>query len=279
MGKGQRIKIDRIMDLYKKLKTTPDFFLIAGPCVVENDIVMHKVAETLVQLQEETSITVIFKASYKKANRSSVESYMGPGEEEGLRSLEHIKSEFHLPVLTDVHETIEIAAAAQVCDILQIPAFLCRQTELIQATAATEKIINIKKGQFMAPEDMQQTAQKAGDNQQILLTERGTCFGYHNLVVDFRSFSIMHSFGYPVVYDVTHSLQLPSSGKISGGNPEFAPMMAKAAIATGKVQGLFIETHPEPEKALSDAASMLRLNLLAPLIKECLQISHLRNKQ
>lgn len=267
------------MDLYQKLKTTPAFFLIAGPCVVENDTVMHKVAETLVQLQEETGIIVVFKASYKKANRSSVDSYMGPGEEEGLRSLEHIKSEFHLPVLTDVHERIEVEAAAQICDILQIPAFLCRQTELIQATAATGKIINIKKGQFMAPEDMQQTALKAGNNQQILLTERGTCFGYHNLVVDFRSFSIMHSLGYPVVYDVTHSLQLPSAGKVSGGNPEFAPMIAKAAIATGKVQGLFIETHPEPEQALSDAASMLRLNMLAPLIKECLKIAHLKDNE
>lgn len=261
------------MDLYQRLKPARGFFLIAGPCVVEDQSVMERIAHTLVQIREETGIPVVFKASYKKANRSSGDSYSGPGLQAGLKALGQIGQSFGLPLLTDVHEQAEVSAAAEVCDILQIPAFLCRQTDLIRAVANTGRIINIKKGQFMAPEDMQQAALKTGDNHKVLLTERGSSFGYHNLVVDFRSFSIMEAFGYPVVYDVTHSLQLPASGKNSGGNPEFAPMLAAAAIATQKVSGLFLETHPQPEKALSDAASMLPLDKLAALVRNCLNIS------
>jgi 2-dehydro-3-deoxyphosphooctonate aldolase (KDO 8-P synthase) len=260
------------MDLFQQLRTTPDLFLIAGPCVVESEPVMRMIAETLVRIKESTGITLVFKASYQKANRSSGDSYRGPGEAEGLKALARIGADYGLPLLTDVHEQVEVAAAAEVCDILQIPAFLSRQTALIDTAAATGRIINIKKGQFMAPEDMLQAANKAGGNHQVLLTERGSCFGYHNLVVDFRSFDIMESFGYPVVYDVTHSLQLPSLGKASGGNPEYVPFMAQAAIATGKVKGLFLEVHPEPDKALSDASSMLRLDLLEPLVRNCIRI-------
>ncbi|HPB19076.1 MAG TPA: 3-deoxy-8-phosphooctulonate synthase [Candidatus Cloacimonas sp.] len=260
--------------LYSELSSCKNFFLIAGPCVIEEESIMFTIAEALKKLCARKAIPLVFKASYKKANRSSLNSFSGPGMEEGLKLLNKIKQEFEVPVLTDVHECVEVASAAEVCDILQIPAFLSRQTELITAVAATGKIINIKKGQFMAPEDMQLAAEKASStgNKQILLTERGTTFGYHNLVVDFRSFGIMHEYGYPVVYDVTHSLQRPSLGNFSGGNPEFALPMAKAAIATGMVKGLFIETHPEPHKAKSDAASMLPLAKMESLVESCLQV-------
>jgi len=262
--------------LFTDLANSQNFFLIAGPCVIEEERTMYTIAETLKELCTQRGILFVYKASYKKANRSSVDSFSGPGLDEGLHTLAKIKQDFELPVLTDVHECIEIASAAEVCDILQIPAFLSRQTDLIKNAAATGKIINIKKGQFMAPEDMQFAAEKASStgNEQILLTERGTTFGYHNLVVDFRSFEIMSQFGYPVVYDVTHSLQRPSLSNISGGNPEYAFPMAKAAIATGKVKGLFIETHPEPEKAKSDAASMLPLGKMESLLDGCLKVLH-----
>ena len=260
------------MDLYTKLCDKRKLFLIAGPCVVETDAVMREVAETLLQIQKEFEIAVIFKSSYAKANRSSGDSYAGPGMAEGLRALEKIKREYGLPLLTDIHEQSEAEMAAAVCDILQIPAFLCRQTALIQAAAETGRIVNLKKGQFMAPEDMQAAALKAGKQSKVLLTERGCSFGYHDLVVDFRSFAVMGAIGHPVVYDVTHSLQKPSTGKTSGGCPDYAPMMARAAVATGWVDGLFLETHPKPREALSDAASMLPLEQLKPLIEECLRI-------
>ncbi len=260
--------------LYPELSSCKNFFLIAGPCVIEEESIMLAIAEALKELCARKAIPLVFKASYKKANRSSVNSFSGPGMEEGLKLLSKIKQDFEVPILTDVHECVEVASVAEVCDILQIPAFLSRQTDLITAAAATGKTINIKKGQFMAPEDMQLAAEKASStgNKQILLTERGTTFGYHNLVVDFRSFIIMSQFGYPVVYDVTHSLQRPSLGNFSGGNPEFALPLAKAAIATGQVKGLFIETHPEPHKAKSDAASMLPLAEMEFLIQSCLQV-------
>ncbi len=260
--------------LYTELASSQNFFLIAGPCVIEEQSIMFTVAETLKELCARKGIPFVFKSSYSKANRSSVNSFSGPGREEGLKILSKIKQEFEVPVLTDVHECVEVASAAEVCDILQIPAFLSRQTELIKTAAVTGRIINIKKGQFMAPEDMKLAAEKASStgNKQVLLTERGTTFGYHNLVVDFRSFAIMHKFGYPVVYDVTHSLQRPSVGNYSGGNPEFALPMAKAAIATGMVKGLFIETHPEPQQAKSDSASMLPLAKMEALLESCLQV-------
>lgn len=264
------------MNLFDTLSNPDPFFLIAGPCVVEDRETMLKTADFLKKISEKQQIPLIFKASYKKANRTSETSFAGPGIQEGLKMLEMIKEQFELPILTDVHETFEVHMAADVCDIIQIPAFLCRQTELIHAAALTGKIVNLKKGQFMAPEDMQSASEKAtaANNYQIILTERGSSFGYHNLVVDFRSFAILNSMHYPVVYDVTHSLQKPSLNRISGGNPEFAAMMARAAIATNMVHGLFIETHPSPLEALSDSASMLPLADLEDLIVSCLKIKH-----
>lgn len=265
---------------YQKLKEAEPFFVIAGPCVVESPAIMWDTAEFLKNLCESLELPFIFKSSYKKANRSSGTSYTGPGMEEGLGILADIKRELKLPILSDVHESCEVETAAEVCDILQIPAFLARQTTLIQSAAATGKIINIKKGQFMAPEDMQMAADKALEmgNDKVLLCERGSSFGYHNLVVDFRSFSIMQAFGYPVVYDVTHSLQRPSSGLSTGGNPEFALSMAKAAMATGAVKGLFLECHPKPKEALSDASTMLDFAETERLLKAVKRIAMLNGE-
>jgi 2-dehydro-3-deoxyphosphooctonate aldolase (KDO 8-P synthase) len=273
LGTGKDPKVTGDMDLYQNLRACESFFLIAGPCVVEDYPIMQEIAAVLLEIKSEFDIPVVFKASYKKANRSSGDSYSGPGIERGLDSLRKIGIEFGLPLLTDVHEQAEVKSAAEVCDILQIPALLCRQTDLISTAADTGRLINIKKGQFMAPEDMKQAAGKTGSNHKVLLTERGASFGYHNLVVDFRSFAVMAETGYPVVYDVTHSLQLPSIGTVSGGAPQYAQMMAKAALATGRVKGLFLEVHPEPSQSKSDAASVLALSELKPLIAECLKIS------
>ncbi len=262
-------------NLYSKLQKSKPFFLIAGPCVIETESLMLKTAETLQNLTTRLKLDFVFKSSFLKANRTNNKSYQGPGLEQGLKILQKIKKEFGLPILTDVHESHEVAQVADVADIIQIPAFLCRQTVLIQAAADSGLIVNLKKGQFMAPEDMQSAALKAVDrgNSQIMLTERGTSFGYHNLVVDFRAFSIMHEIGYPVVFDVTHSLQKPSQGNTSGGSPEYAQVMAQAALATGCVSGLFIETHPNPQDALSDSASMLPLNQLPALLESCIRVS------
>jgi len=265
------------MNLFEMLVNDNKFFLIAGPCVIENEKIILQVAEKLKKETLKRDIIFIFKSSYKKANRSSMHSFSGVGLEEGLRILKKVKREFDISILTDVHETNEINPVAKVVDIIQIPAFLSRQTDLIVATAKTGKIVNIKKGQFLAPEDMKLIVEKvtSQNNEQILLTERGTCFGYHNLVVDFRSFDIMKKLGYPVVYDVTHSLQKPTSDKTTGGTPQYALMMAKAALATGKVDGLFIETHPNPKKALSDAATMLPLDDIPKFLDECLKIKEI----
>ena len=262
------------MNLFEQIKTESRFFLIAGPCVIENEDILMKTAEFLKKETEKRNIVFIFKSSYKKANRTSVHSFSGPGLEKGLSLLRKVKEEFNIPILTDVHETGEIDSVAKVANIIQIPAFLCRQTDLLVAAAKSGKIVNVKKGQFLAPEDMKAVAEKisVNGNQKILLTERGSSFGYHNLVVDFRSFAIMKQIGYPVVYDVTHSLQLPSSGKTTGGTPQFAKMMAKAALATEKVDGLFIETHPNPKEALSDAATMLSLAEIPKLLDGCLSL-------
>lgn len=264
------------MSLYRSLQEAAPFFVIAGPCVVESRDTMMRTAEYVSKLCLRLELPLVFKSSYKKANRSSSASYSGPGMDEGLSILEEIKRAFDLPIITDVHETIEVAAAAEVCDILQIPAFLARQTELIRTAARSGKAINIKKGQFMAPEDMIAASEKAREcgNSKILLTERGSSFGYHNLVVDFRSFAIMNAIGYPVVYDLTHSLQRPTSGVATGGNPEFAPMMAKAAMATGKVKGLFLECHPSPKDALSDASTMLALDEIEEVLTSCIRIKN-----
>jgi 2-dehydro-3-deoxyphosphooctonate aldolase (KDO 8-P synthase) len=247
-------------------------FLIAGPCVIESEDICFQVAEKIKTLGEKYKIPVIFKASYSKANRLSGESFSGKGIDFGLKLLAKIGREFGLPLLTDIHETTEVLGVAEVVDILQIPAFLCRQTELVRQAAASGKWINIKKGQFLAPEDMDKIAGKAKSGK-VMLTERGSSFGYHNLVVDFRSLLIMRKFGYPVIFDATHSLQLPGgSGHFSSGQPEFIIPFAKAAVAIG-VDGLYVETHPEPSKALSDAASMLPLKNLETLITEVLRVN------
>ncbi len=242
-----------------------EFFLIAGPCVVESELLCLQVAETVAELAQRHNLPYIFKSSYTKANRTSADSPTGPGLDGGLRILEKVKTETGLPVLTDVHETAEVSAVAEVADVMQIPAFLCRQTALIQAAAQTGRWVNIKKGQFMAPEDMANAVAKAG-TAKVMLTERGTTFGYHNLVVDFRALLIMKETGRPVVFDATHSLQLPSGGAgVSSGRPEFVIPMAKAAVAIG-VDGLFVETHPKPSEALSDAGVMLPLDEIAALL-------------
>jgi len=243
-----------------KFGTGHPLVLIAGPCVIESQDMVVRVADHLVELCGRLQIPFIFKSSYIKANRTSIDSFTGPGAQEGLAILDKIKTEFSVPILTDIHLPQEAAEAAEVADILQIPAFLSRQTELLLAAGKTGKAVNIKKGQFLAPADMINVAKKVAStgNKKILVTERGTSFGYNNLVVDFRSFMDMQQTGYPVIYDATHSLQRPSaSGKISGGQPEYVKQMSMAAVATGSLSGLFIETHPDPPNALSDAQSML----------------------
>ena len=240
-------------------------FLIAGPCVIENEGLTLEIAAELKHICADKQIPLIFKASYAKANRSSAESYIGPGIQAGLRILQKVKAETGLPILTDVHESVEVEPAAQIVDILQIPAFLCRQTELVQTAARSGKPLNIKKGQFMSPQQMKLIAEKAVStgNEQVMLTERGTFFGYGDLVVDMRSLPIMASFGYPVIFDATHSVQQPGGlGNASGGLREFILPLARAAAATGAISGLYLETHPEPEKSPSDAASMLPLDQL-----------------
>ncbi len=253
------------------------FVLIAGPCVIEGKDITFRIAERVQEITRRLHVSFIFKSSYKKANRTSGESFTGLEMERALKILSDIRYEFDVPILTDVHSEPEISIAAEVADVLQIPAFLCRQTELLQAAGRTGKIVNIKKGQFMAPEDMKHQAEKveATGNKKILLTERGTTFGYHNLVVDMRSLVIMRSLGYPVILDATHSVQLPGGAKNkSGGQPEFIFPIARAGAAVG-IDGLFIETHPNPAKAKSDAASQLKLDLLEGLLKQIISIDEL----
>jgi len=265
---SKRNNVDSIID-------GKSLFLIAGPCVIESEDLCFRVAHKLKELSEKYDIPLIFKSSYAKANRLSGVSFAGRGIDFGLTVLQKVGQEFGLPILTDVHETPEINLAAQVADILQIPAFLSRQTELVRQAAATGKWINIKKGQFLAPEDMDKIAAKAQSGK-VMLTERGSSFGYHNLVVDFRSLLIMRKFGYPVIFDATHSLQLPGGGgKISSGQPEFIIPFARAAVAIG-VDGLFVETHPEPAKALSDSATMLPLADMEMLVAEVWKIRQLQ---
>src|ERR1700690_1068266 len=248
-------------------------FLIAGPCVIETEAHARKMAESVAKIAADAGIPYIFKASYDKANRSSVKAFRGPGLTEGLRILAKIKSDLHLPILTDIHEASQAAPAAEVADILQIPAFLARQTDLLLTAAKTGRIINVKKAQFLSPWDMGNVAEKiaSSGNPNIILTERGASFGYNNLVVDMRSFPVMKKFGYPVVYDVTHSVQLPGGqGHASGGQPEFIEPLARAGVATG-VDGIFLETHDNPAAALSDGQNALpppHLPQLLPRLKE-----------
>lgn len=254
--------------------------LIAGPCVVENEKMILETAEAIKEITQSLGIPLIFKSSYKKANRTSANSFTGLETKEALSILAKVREEFDLPVITDIHTENEAYMAAEYVDALQIPAFLCRQTELLVAAAKTGKIINIKKGQFLAPEDMKYAAEKvfiAGNNN-IMLTERGTTFGYHNLVVDMRSLVIMRELGYPVVMDATHSVQLPSKGGFSGGDSKFIKPLAKAATSIG-IDALFLEVHPNPAEALSDAASQLPLKELLPLLKEIKELDHIAKKQ
>ncbi|MGD8780026.1 MAG: 3-deoxy-8-phosphooctulonate synthase [Ignavibacteria bacterium] len=250
--------------------------LIAGPCVVENEIITLTTAERIKEITTELDIPFVFKSSYKKANRTNINSFTGLGNKEALDILSKAKENFDIPVLTDIHTNKEVTEAAQVADILQIPAFLCRQTDLLVEAGKSGKIVNVKKGQFLAPEDMKHAVEKivSTGNKKIMLTERGTTFGYHNLVVDMRSLVIMKKTGYPVVMDATHSVQMPSSGNETGGSPEFILPLAKAAAAIG-IDALFLEVHPDPGNALSDKASQLKLDNLKDLLIQIKEIDQL----
>ena len=255
-----------------------DLFLIAGPCVIESEEHAIRMAEIIKGVTKSLDCPFIFKASYDKANRTSISSFRGPGLKEGLRILKKIKNELNLPVLTDVHETADVAKVAEVVDVLQIPAFLSRQTDLVVAAALSGRVVNIKKGQFVAPWDMRHAVEKCREagNAQVFLTERGASFGYNNLVVDMRSLAIMRKFA-PVVFDATHSVQLPSSQAddkgppVSGGQPEFIPVLARAAVAAG-VDGVFMEVHDNPKEAKSDGANALESTKLRGVLKELLAV-------
>jgi 2-dehydro-3-deoxyphosphooctonate aldolase (KDO 8-P synthase) len=258
--------------------TRSPLFVIAGPCVIESAELCLQVARHVKGVCERLGLTYVFKASFDKANRSSIAGFRGPGLRDGLVVLERVKHELGLPVLTDVHETEQVPVAARVVDVLQVPAFLARQTDLLIACGRTRCHVNIKKGQFMSPQEMGNAVQKVRDagNHRVLLTERGTFFGYNRLVNDFTGLAVMRQFGCPVVFDVTHSTQQPAGqGNQSGGNPQYAPLLARAAVAAG-VDGLFLECHPDPKSAKSDAATMLPLEAVEPLLSQCKQIAELR---
>jgi len=261
-------------DLWKQLGARKRFVLIAGPCVIESEKLCLQVASTLKRTCERMGILYVFKASYDKANRTSAQSFRGPGLEGGLDILAKVRARVGVPVLTDVHNESQTAPTAEVADILQIPAFLCRQTDLINAAARTGRIVNLKKGQFLSPTEMGQVvtkAQKAGARK-ILVTERGTTFGYNNLVADMRAIPIMRRFGFPVIFDATHSVQLPGGGgDKSSGQREFAPVLGRSAVAAG-ANGVFIETHPDPSNALSDGPNMIPLREMPALLKSLLRV-------
>jgi 2-dehydro-3-deoxyphosphooctonate aldolase (KDO 8-P synthase) len=253
-------------------------FVIAGPCVIESAELCMQVGSHVKRVCDDLGLPFIFKASFDKANRSSNSTFRGPGLVEGLTVLQTIRRKIDVPVLTDVHEPAQVAAAAQVVDVLQVPAFLARQTDLLTACGRTGKVVNVKKGQFMSPQEMKNAVEKVRStgNQRVWLTERGTFFGYNRLVNDFTGIPVMKSFGVPVVFDITHSTQQPAGmGDQSGGNPQFSALLGRAAVAVG-VDGLFLECHPDPRNAKSDAATMLHLNEVEPLLRQCLQIAELR---
>lgn len=260
--------------IWKYLNTPARLSLIAGPCVIESEDLCLKVAASLRQTCEKAGIFFVFKASYDKANRTSGRSFRGPGPDAGLKALAKVRDEIGVPVLTDVHAEIQVDSVAEVVDILQIPAFLCRQTDLIEAAARTGKIVNVKKGQFLSPQEMGQVVDKVKNagGKKILVTERGTTFGYNNLVADMRSIPIVRRFGFPVIFDATHSVQLPGGGgDKSSGQREFAPVLARCAIAAG-ANGIFIETHPQPDRALSDGPNMIPLRQMPGLLADLLKI-------
>lgn len=266
--------MDFIQKLFQREFSSNTFFLIAGPCVIENENVIMHTAERLIEICDKLAIPLIFKSSYEKANRTSVKGFAGIGKKEALELLKKVKENFHIPILTDIHTEEEALIAAEYVDVLQIPAFLCRQTALLKAAANTGKIVNIKKGQFMSPQAMQFAMEKVTSqgNEQVMLTERGTTFGYNDLVVDFRSIPIMKDLGAPIVMDCTHAVQQPNmpSG-FTGGTPQYVATMAACGIVSG-AHGLFIETHPKPDEALSDGANMLPLNDMELLLQKLVAI-------
>jgi len=254
---------------HTKLGGDNPLFIIAGPCVIESENIIFSAAKRLKEICSSIGLPLLFKSSYDKANRTSISSFRGPGLEKGLRVLSDVRSRFNIPVISDVHSVEEVKIASEVLDALQIPAFLCRQTDIILAASNTGKPVNIKKGQFLAPWDVRNILDKfiSTGNRNVFITERGTSFGYNNLVVDFRGIPVMRSFGYPVIFDVTHSLQLPGGmGKSSGGQREFAEPLARAAAAV-HIDGLFMEVHPEPDRALCDGPNMIKLDELENLLK------------
>lgn len=268
----KEIKIGKI-----KVGGNNPLVLIAGPCVIETEEQTFQTAKRLKEITKEVKIPFIFKSSYDKANRTSIKSYRGPGLKKGLEILKKLKEELDISLLIDVHEREEVPAVSEVADILQIPAFLCRQTDFVLAVAKAGRPVNVKKGQFLAPWDVKNIIEKIESvgNRNILLTERGTTFGYNNLVVDIKSLPIMRSFGYPVVFDATHSVQLPGGmGIATGGNREYVPYLARAAVACG-IDALFLEAHPDPDKALSDGPNMMRLEEVAQLLKEVKEIDRI----
>ena len=256
------------------------FDLIAGPCVIESPQAAFKIAEALKKITSRLKVAFVFKASYDKANRTSIHSFRGPGIVEGLKVLSAIKTKLNVPVLSDVHSVQEATLAGEILDIIQIPAFLCRQTDLIVAAAKTGKIVNVKKGQFLAPWDVAGIIKKMEEagNPNLLLTERGTSFGYNTLVTDFKGMAAMRKLGYPVVFDATHSVQKPGGrGDTSGGESEYIPVLARCAVAAG-VDGIFLETHPNPSKSLSDGPNMIPLNKVEALLKELIAINKVVKK-
>jgi 2-dehydro-3-deoxyphosphooctonate aldolase (KDO 8-P synthase) len=265
---------DSVVSLWKSLTTPRALSLIAGPCVVESEQLCLEIASTLRDVCRKLGITYVFKASYDKANRTSAKSFRGPGLNAGSKVLARVRADIGVPVLTDVHTVEQAVVAAKVADVLQIPAFLCRQTDLIDAAVRTDRIVNIKKGQFLSPAEMGQVIKKAvqSGGTKILVTERGTTFGYNNLVVDMRSIPILRDFGFPVIFDATHAVQLPGGGgDKSGGQREFAPVLARCALAAG-ANGLFIETHPKPDRALSDGPNMIPLAEMPKLLRNWLRL-------
>ncbi|RYD55689.1 MAG: 3-deoxy-8-phosphooctulonate synthase [Sphingobacteriales bacterium] len=265
--------------LFDTLKTSSNFFLMAGPCVVENEENVMMIAERVLGICQKLNIPYIFKASYRKANRTRLDSFTGIGDEAGLKLIGKVKERFGVPVVTDIHDASEAAMAAEYVDVLQIPAFLCRQTDILVAAANTGKIVNVKKGQFLSPEAMQFAVDKIrqSGNEQIFLTDRGTTFGYQDLIVDYRGIPTMKAMNVPVVLDCTHSLQQPNqTSGVTGGNPAMIETIARAGIATG-ADGLFIETHPEPSKAKSDGANMLQLDLLESLLEKLVRLKEVVN--
>jgi 2-dehydro-3-deoxyphosphooctonate aldolase (KDO 8-P synthase) len=263
-----------LSELFGEQKNNDNFFLLAGPCAVEGEEICLSIAEKIKGICESVQIPFAFKASYRKANRSSISSFTGIGDDKALQILQKVKDTYQVPIVTDIHTDEEASKAATVADVLQIPAFLCRQTSLLQAAAKTGKVVNIKKGQFLNAQSMAFAAKKVSDsgNQRVMLTERGTTFGYEDLVVDYRSIPIMQETGYPVLLDCTHALQKPNqSSGVTSGQPEFIETLAKCGIVAG-ANGLFIETHPDPQNAKSDGANMLNLSNLEPLIQKLVTI-------